>query len=519
MLSLQAIATTLLTLSTFIEPSSALLPISIKSNRFIKPVLDSDNGSVFFINGVDYQPGGSSDYSYEMTADVLTDPEICARDATLIQNLGANTIRIYTIDPDLNHDECMTIFNNAGIYVILDVNSPLGGESLNRDDPESTYNAWYMSRVFKVIESFRTYSNVIGFFLGNEVINDGKSASVDPRFLRAVTRDAKEYIANRLAEDEDARDVYVGYSAADVVELRMPTFEYMTCELDGNHNESMSAVDFFGLNSYEWCSGVNNWESSGYKDLVTEYTNSSVPVFFSEYGCNKQNPRSFEEVSEGIYDGLINVLDGGLVYEYSEEASNYGLVDISDPDSVVIKKDYFNFKDQLSKSKIPTINQTQVHEYKAPKCNAKLIESYDKTFEANFTLPLANKDTRYMIDNGVDIQHKGEFVDVDKYVNLYVSGGSSSGNMTKAEFVVSTGKATSTTEIYLTINESNLINNKSTKRVSKSTTAQSTLATSASTTTHSSTTVSSITSTSKNDGGVLQPWGVAGVAGVLMALI
>lgn len=517
MLSLNAIATTFLTLGSLLQSSSALLPLTVKSNRFIKPALDSNDGSVFFINGVDYQPGGSSDYSYNMTSDVLTDPEVCARDATLIQNLGANTIRIYTIDPDLNHDECMTIFNNAGIYVILDVNSPLGGESLNRDDPESTYNAWYLSRVFKVIESFRHYSNVIGFFLGNEVINDEQSASLDPKYLRAITRDAKEYLANRLAEEEDSREIFVGYSAADVTELRMPTFEYLTCQLDGTNNESMSAIDFFGLNSYEWCSGVNDWTSSGYADLVDEYSNSSVPIFFSEYGCNKKMPRTFDEVSGGVFDGLIDVLDGGLVYEYSEEASNYGLVDISDAESVLIKEDYFNFKNQISKSNIPSINETEVKDYEAPECNAQLIEQYDASFEANFTLPLANEDTRYMIDNGVDVSYKGQFVDVDQYLNLYISGASTSGNMTKAEFLVSTSGSTSTTEIYLTIDSSNLINNKSTKRSSASSTSS--VAVTATTATSSSSSVSSISSHSKNEVGKLDASLWTGFVGVIMALL
>lgn len=28
-----------------------------------------------------------------------------------MQQLGANTIRIYNLSPDLNHDECVSIFN------------------------------------------------------------------------------------------------------------------------------------------------------------------------------------------------------------------------------------------------------------------------------------------------------------------------------------------------------------------------------------------------------------------------
>lgn len=502
MFSLPAITKALLCLGAILPPASAVLPLTIKGDRFIRPSLDSDEGTVFFINGVDYQPGGSSDYTYNMTSDILTDPQVCARDATLIQNLGANTIRIYTIDPDLNHDECMSIFNDAGIYVILDVNSPLGGESLNRDDPESTYNAWYMSRVFKVIESFRTYSNVIGFFIGNEVINDASSASLDPAYLRAVTRDAKSYISNRLKADSNAREVYVGYSAADEVDLRMSTYEYLTCSLSGND----SSIDFFGLNTYEWCSGVNDWQSSGYLELESDFANSSVPLFFSEYGCNKKSPRTFDEVSEGLYGGLIDVFDGGLVYEYSTEAADYGLVDISSDNEVVLLADYFNFKDQLAKSKIPTINETKVSTFERKKCTSSLIQGFDKSFASNFTLPKANKDTEWMIDNGVSVNHQGKFVDVDKYLSVYASGGSAAGNLTKADFVVSTNSASSTTSLYLTVEKSNLVNSKSTSESSSSSSSSSSSvpattsssSSSSSALSSSSATVSTISSTSSH---------------------
>lgn len=534
MLSLNTLGTSILCLAAILNPALALLPITLKGNRFIRPSANSTEGSVFFVNGVDYQPGGSSDYTYNMTSDVLTDPEVCARDATALQNLGVNTIRIYTIDPDLNHDECMSIFNSAGIYVILDVNSPLGGESLNRDDPESSYNAYYMSRVFRVIESFRSYSNVIGFFIGNEIINDEPSAGKDPKFIRAVTRDTKQYILNRLADDDDAREIYVGYSAADVISLRMPTFEYLTCAINGNDSD-VSMIDFFGLNSYEWCSGSSDWQSSGYSKLVSGFENSSVPVFFSEYGCNKNSPRTFDEVSDGIYnDKLIDILDGGLVYEYSQEASNYGLVDISDDDdSVTLLQDFFNFKKQLGKAEIPTINETKVDDVPPLKCNASLIQSYDKSFSANFTLPVANKDIKWMIDNGVDVNYKGKFVDVDQYINPYVSGGSKASNVTKYDFSVSTASSASATSIYLTVHKSDLINSVSTTKKSSSRSASRSSSRAVS---HSavssvvssakaistSATVSSISSHSshKNEVGKLEAgrW-TAGIFGLILALI
>lgn len=216
------------TLAALLASSQAMLPIEVDSNRFIKPSLSgtSDN-TAFFVNGVDYQPGGSSGYTADSDSDVLTDGWVCARDATALQNLGVNTIRIYTVNPDLNHDDCMSIFNAAGIYVILDVNSPLVGESLNRYEPWTSYYDAYVERVFKVVENFRGYPNTMGFFIGNEIINDKESAQNSPPYIRAITRDVKNYIQARVAEG--GRDIPVGYSAADVVSLRKPTFEYLTC--------------------------------------------------------------------------------------------------------------------------------------------------------------------------------------------------------------------------------------------------------------------------------------------------
>jgi len=234
--------------------AQAMLPIHIKQYRFIKPSSADNNATsneVFYIKGIDYQPGGSSGYDPDGDSDVLSDAEKCARDAYVFQQLGVNTVRIYSLNPDLNHDKCMTILNNAGIYVILDVNSGNYGENLDRSDPWGTYNSQYIGRVFRFIDAFKNYPNILGFFSGNEVINDQKNyASIDPPYIRAVQRDMKQYIAKH-----SNRTIPVGYSAANTVDLRLATYRYLQCNsLDGKTvnkalNESRS--DFFGLNTYE----------------------------------------------------------------------------------------------------------------------------------------------------------------------------------------------------------------------------------------------------------------------------
>jgi hypothetical protein len=86
--------------------AAALEPLEIKGRYFV-----NKDGKRFQIVGVDYQPGGESGYKPEDGKDPLADPEACRRDAALLQVLGVNTIRVYNLSPELNHDECVSIFN------------------------------------------------------------------------------------------------------------------------------------------------------------------------------------------------------------------------------------------------------------------------------------------------------------------------------------------------------------------------------------------------------------------------
>jgi 1,3-beta-glucanosyltransferase GAS3 len=132
--------------------------------------------------GVAYQPGGSSGYT--PGKDPLSDGTVCLRDAALMQQLGVNAIRVYNVDPNVNHDLCASIFNVAGIYMLIDVNSPLPNESLNAGEPWTSYDSDYLERTFGVVEAFKNYPNTLLFFAGNEDINDYKSGGVVPPYLR-----------------------------------------------------------------------------------------------------------------------------------------------------------------------------------------------------------------------------------------------------------------------------------------------------------------------------------------------
>ncbi|KAI7128634.1 hypothetical protein KC352_g31647, partial [Hortaea werneckii] len=60
-----------------------------------------DNGEQFFVKGIAYQ---------RTEDDPLATPEQCKLDASLMQTLGTNSIRVYHVDPDADHDGCMQAF-------------------------------------------------------------------------------------------------------------------------------------------------------------------------------------------------------------------------------------------------------------------------------------------------------------------------------------------------------------------------------------------------------------------------
>lgn len=318
------------TLDTHVIPT-----IAIKGNHFI----NTKTNGLFFIKGLDYQPGGSS--TFNRHDDPLSNPQRCARDIAIFQELGINTIRVYSINPELNHDICMTMLATANIYLVLDVNSPLVNQHLNRYEPWTTYNPNYLEHVFQIVKQFSEYPNTLAFFAGNEIVNDKKSAKVSPRYIKQLISDIKQY-----SRQNCKRIVPVGYSAADDLDYRISLAEYLSCE--DKTETDLQPADFYGVNSYQWC-GEQTMESSGYNILLDDYKEFDIPLILSEFGCNKVKPRIFTEISEGIFTPkMMEVFSGGLAYEYSMESNGYGIVNIGGDDDgdVQLLPDFWTLKKQ-----------------------------------------------------------------------------------------------------------------------------------------------------------------------------
>ncbi|KAK0634510.1 Glucanosyltransferase-domain-containing protein [Bombardia bombarda] len=382
---------------------AALKPLTVKDNNFV-----DESGNRFQIVGVAYQPGGSAAYDPLLNKDPLSHKDTCLRDAALLQILGVNAIRVYNLNPNVNHDECASIFNAAGMYMLLDVNSPFPGESLTDFNPWESYYDTYLNRTFAVVEAFKDYPNTLAFFSGNEVISNVNTTEFVPRYVRAVTRDLKNYVAKHAS-----RPIPVGYSAADVRTALFDSFNYFQCSIEGE-DDDMSRADLFALNSYSWC-GDSSFEQSSYDKLVQGLSDNSVPVFFSEYGCNQVKPRIFTEVGTIYGPEMTGVFSGGIVYEYSQEENDFGLVNISSDGTVDLLSDFYAFQSQLAKLDFTTLEGSKPagSAPKPPVCSSKLITT--PKFDNNFTLPVEPPNVQGYIDNGIKPVPSGKLVDISDF--------------------------------------------------------------------------------------------------------
>lgn len=294
------------------------------------------------------------------------------------------------------------------MYMLIDVNSPLVGESLNSLEPWTSYYEAYVNRTFAIVENFKNYPNLLGFFSGNEVIDAVKTGATAPPYIRAVTRDLKNYIKNHAD-----RAIPVGYSAADVRSVLEDSWNYFQCAIDGNADD-MSRADIFALNSYSWC-GNSNFHDSSYDQLVALFKTTSVPVFYSEFGCNTPSPRIFTEIGAIYGSNMTGVFSGGVVYEYSQEDNNYGLVQVNSDGTIDLLADFRTLQNQYAKLNFESVQSVKASgkSITPPTCSESLIK--EDGFNNNFTLPVPPPGVQKLIDNGISPKLNGKIIDISDW--------------------------------------------------------------------------------------------------------
>ncbi|KAG9256408.1 glycoside hydrolase family 72 protein [Emericellopsis atlantica] len=281
--------------------TSAIDPIEVKGNKFFRK-----DGSQFFLKGVSYQL---------RPEDPLIDTDQCRRDAELMQKLGTNALRVYHVDDDADHDGCMKAFADAGIYLLIGLDT----FDTYITPSNQCWSTRQYKRFAKVMDAFEGYDNVLAFFVGNENIA-AKEDSPGAPFLKAAVRDMRAY-----RDDKKYRKIPIGYTAADIAELRPMLQDYLTC--GGNSSET---IEFFGLNSYSWCD-PSTYEESSYAQLQKYAKDFPVPIFFSETGCNVPGPRLWDDMDAIFGKHMVDDWSGAIIYEWIQEQNNYGIISYGPP--------------------------------------------------------------------------------------------------------------------------------------------------------------------------------------------
>ncbi|KAI9292190.1 hypothetical protein K502DRAFT_95019 [Neoconidiobolus thromboides FSU 785] len=314
----------------YFSTTLALDPIVTKGNKFF----NGKTGNQFFFKGVCYQPRGNPSSKDEIS-DPLADSSACKRDIEYLKDLGINTIRVYEVDPTKNHDDCMKLLEQNNIYVALDL--PVPKYSINRADPSYTLDI--LNHYKQNVDAFIKYTNIAVFFAGNEINNNVTNTNANP-FVKAALRDIKAYLKAKGSK------IPVGYANNDDTKTRQNIQKYFNCGKDEER------ADFYAINVYAWCNSPS-FQKSGYAELAKELQGYSLPIFFSEFGCNTVRPRQFVDEVNAMWGPDMNeIFSGGLMYEYSEEDNNYGIVKINsgsaqkmDPEFDNLKKAYAGVSD------------------------------------------------------------------------------------------------------------------------------------------------------------------------------
>ncbi|TMW59265.1 hypothetical protein Poli38472_004334 [Pythium oligandrum] len=327
-----AAALVLAGLNALASDANALAPpIVAKGNKFF----NSETGEEFRLKGMAYYPrpnGGelANVGNYDWAAD--EHENVWRPHLEIMQQLGVNTIRLYSIDPSKSHDAFMCACSEAGIYVLVGMTAPCENCSVIDEKPPACYPSELFSRVQMVYNAMAVYDNTLGFSVGNEnnlQIKHGPGGTITAPCVKALLRDARTYASSCT---ETLRQVPIGLDIADIPP-RDQWLQYYDCVIDDDEN---TRADWLGFNPYVECDPLGNQDytdSEGLQSLMKEYKDVgySRPLMFGEFGCNEgtntiegwENQRSFNDAKWMNDEPEMQAeIVGGNVFEFTTEIAN-----------------------------------------------------------------------------------------------------------------------------------------------------------------------------------------------------
>lgn len=339
-------------------------PVVVRGNF----LYDSVSGERFFAKGVAYNPRNERyDHSFGpsvkvkgwkdtcvpgkaktlgYTADTQADSleEFWSADLEAIANMGANTVRLYNVDPSKDHTKFMKKAESLGLYVIVPLNGKDWGYLPAFPSPDcytQTIEGYgnvgvnALSFAKQVVKQFSEFPNTLLFTIANEVPQNDKNGWAAFPCVKALTRDIHQYQKNC---SNSMRRIPLIYSDVDMGPPdRKDVAEYLTCALESEDD----AVDVYGLNVYSWCDEKypgngkeDNFQYSPYYEIHKDFKNFAAPLLFTELGCNLggfktkcpyEGGRTWPEIKHLTGEDMGEVVSGAVAFQWSMDKEEYGL--------------------------------------------------------------------------------------------------------------------------------------------------------------------------------------------------
>ena len=307
-------------------------PIVVKGKKFF----NSATGEYFPVKGIDYYPrpnagelgdGGSRDFFSEDLR------HIWERDVEYFKDLGVNVIRLYAVDPSVDHDLFMCALQAAGIYAIIGLAATCENCAILEGEAPSCYPAELKSRGQLIINAFSKYDNVLAFSVGNEVnlVAPQGQPHVNAPCQKQFLRDMRAFVSG--CDDFGMRQIPIGLEIADIE--RDENALYYGCQTVPG--DDLETTEWYGLNSYVHCDGsaTSIDQLVGYQQLLSDFGgyDLSYPILLTEFGClsesfptlTNDDGMSFEAQRTWLQvDALFDPqyeeeFNGGCVFEFSTE--------------------------------------------------------------------------------------------------------------------------------------------------------------------------------------------------------
>jgi len=315
----------LVTCTTVTAQCNLIGPAVIKGKKFF----DSRSGRYIPLKGIAYYPrpnagtlseGKNRDFFGEEYRDIWE------RDIAYFQQLSINVVRIYAVDPGLDHSGFMCALQQAGIYAIIGLAASCEDCAVTGMQAPDCYPAALKERGQFVINIFAKYENVLAFCAGNEVLlyAPGQPPEYNGPCQKQFLRDMRAYIDSC----PNLRKIPVGVAVADFD--RDEQALYYNCRSDPN--DTLENAEWYGLNVYQHCDPTAQTvdDLKGFQGLLESHRNysMSIPVVLSEYGCMNEGfptidgfegQRDFLQVDAIYSQEYQEYFAGGVVFEYSAE--------------------------------------------------------------------------------------------------------------------------------------------------------------------------------------------------------